>query len=239
MKFEIPFDAKIVFSTNLQPETLGDEAFFRRIQSKILIPSITDEQFEEVLRRVAADHGIALTPDAPTHLRWMSRELGDGDLRPYLPGAVCRILASICTFEDLPLELNPPMIERIAHLYFTHTDDRDEDLPVSASERRPVSMHKAPVEPAAMFSRPDPVAPVDATAGSGAGAPDPVGGWTEKALAALRAETGDDRVAALAARADAPTGTEAEVPADPGAGSGVPATGASSWAVAADVTTSH
>jgi hypothetical protein len=243
MKFEIPFDAKIVFSTNLQPETLGDEAFFRRIQSKILIPSITDEQFEEVLRRVAAEQGIGLTPDAPTHLRWMSRELGDGDLRPYLPGAVCRILASICTFEDLPLELNPPMIERIAHLYFTHTDDRDEDLPVSASERRPVSMHKAPVEPAAMFKRPEPTgAAGEAMAGNGASEPEPAG-WTEKALAALRAETGDDCVAAVVAPAEAPAGVEQEAPvgvaADPGGGTAPPATRASSWAVVAEVTTSN
>ncbi|MBI2706322.1 MAG: AAA family ATPase [Actinobacteria bacterium] len=127
MKFEVPFDTKIVFSTNLEPKTLGDEAFFRRIQSKILIPTITDDQFEEVLQRVAAQMNVTLTPDAPTHLRWMSRELGDGDLRPYLPGAVCKILHAICTFEERELLLDPPMIERIANMYFTHADDTPED----------------------------------------------------------------------------------------------------------------
>ncbi|MCX7621224.1 MAG: hypothetical protein N2037_10325 [Acidimicrobiales bacterium] len=132
MKFEVPFDVKIVFSTNLEPKTLGDEAFFRRIQSKILVPTISDEQFEEVLRRVAAANGIELTPDAPTHLRWMSRELGDGDLRPYLPGAVCEILKSICAFEDAPLRLDPAMITRIAHMYFTHAQE-----PIEAKEEEP------------------------------------------------------------------------------------------------------
>ena len=187
LKFEIPFDAKIVFSTNLAPETLGDEAFFRRIQSKILIPSISDDQFEEVLRRVAKSQGITLTPDAPTHLRWMSRELGDGDLRPYLPGAVCRILQSICTFEDLPLELNPRLIERIARLYFTHTDDRDDSLPVAASPRRPVSMSRPTVDAVALFN-PAPVLPR---------ADEPVparraSDWRSKAVAALAAETAPD-----------------------------------------------
>jgi hypothetical protein len=123
----VPFDAKIVFSTNLEPKTLGDEAFFRRIQSKILIPTITDEQFDEVLRRVTDEMGVHMTPDAPTHLRWMSRELGDGDLRPYLPGAVCKILLSVCAFDEIPLVLDPPMIERIANMYFTHADDTPED----------------------------------------------------------------------------------------------------------------
>lgn len=140
VKFDIPFDAKIVFSTNLQPETLGDEAFFRRIQSKVLIPSITDEAFDEVLRRVCEHNGVRLAPGTSEHLRWTSRELGDGDLRPYLPAAVCKILISICTFEGLPLELHPDMVDRIAHLYFTHTDDRGGQLPVAASPRRQVTI---------------------------------------------------------------------------------------------------
>ena len=140
VKFDIPFDAKIVFSTNLQPETLGDEAFFRRIQSKVLIPSIDDEAFDEILRRVCERNGIRQAPDASEHLRRTSRELGDGDLRPYLPAAVCKILVSICTFEELPLELHPEMINRIAHMFFTHTDDRGGEIPVAASQRRLVTM---------------------------------------------------------------------------------------------------
>ncbi|MEZ5144638.1 MAG: hypothetical protein R2726_19305 [Acidimicrobiales bacterium] len=124
MKFAIPFDAKIVFSTNLEPRTLGDEAFFRRIQSKILVPPISDDAFEQVLARVAVERGIELSADAGTHLRWMSRELGDGDLRPYLPGAVCEILETVCAFENRPLRLDPEMITRIAHMYFTHAPDR-------------------------------------------------------------------------------------------------------------------
>jgi DNA-binding MarR family transcriptional regulator len=186
LKFEIPFDAKVVFSTNLAPETLGDEAFFRRIQSKILIPSIADEQFEEVLRRETERQGVRLTADAPTHLRWMSRELGDGDLRPYLPSAVCRILRSICTFEDLPLELNPAMIERIAHIYFTHTDDRDDSLPTSATGRVPVAIPRPIVDASALFNpklvAEDEASPLPSRIGTD---------WTTKAVAALATESDD------------------------------------------------
>lgn len=119
VKFEVPFHCKIVFSTNLQPETLGDEAFYRRIQSKVLIPPVTDEQFEEVLYRAAEAKGVELTPDAPTQLRWMARDVGDGDLRPYLPWAVLEILEAICRFEGKPKVLDKGMIERIANMYFT------------------------------------------------------------------------------------------------------------------------
>ncbi len=190
LKFQVPFDAKIVFSTNLQPSTLGDEAFFRRIQSKILIPTITDDQFEEVLRRVAEDHGIEMTPDAPTHLRWMSRELGDGDLRPYLPGAVMKILKSICVFEDLPLRLDPTMIERIAHIYFTHAPERmDDERPLISA-----STISGGEPPASIFSGARPASP------GGAGEPGSAGtgrDWTSvaaKAVSAMKAESDDVEV---------------------------------------------
>jgi hypothetical protein len=84
---------------------------------------------------VCEHNGVELAPGAAAHLRKLSRELGDGDLRPYLPGSVCKILISICTFESLPLVLDPPMIERVAHLYFTHTDDRGREIPVAAHAR--------------------------------------------------------------------------------------------------------
>ena len=34
-KFQVPFDVLIVFATNLDPESLADEAFLRRIPYKI------------------------------------------------------------------------------------------------------------------------------------------------------------------------------------------------------------
>lgn len=128
LKFEIPFDVKIVFSTNLDPASLGDEAFFRRIENKVLVPTINDAQFDEVLRRVTDKDGIVVTPDAAAHLRAVSRDVGDGDLRPYLPRSVCRLLRSICEYEEIPVVLSPASIDRVAALYFTHADRHTESV---------------------------------------------------------------------------------------------------------------
>ena len=128
MKFQIPFDVKVVFSTNLEPSHLGDEAFFRRIQSKILVPSIADDEFDEVLRRAADRYQVSMEPDAPAYLRRVSRELGDGDLRPYLPGEVCRILKSVCQYQGLPLVLNRKNIDRVASVYFTKAAEKQRQL---------------------------------------------------------------------------------------------------------------
>ncbi|OPY75735.1 MAG: hypothetical protein A4E65_03415 [Syntrophorhabdus sp. PtaU1.Bin153] len=50
-KIEIPFDLFVVFATNLDPATMVDEAFLRRIQSKIKVDFVTPEQFQEILRQ--------------------------------------------------------------------------------------------------------------------------------------------------------------------------------------------
>ena len=50
-KIEIPFDLFVVFATNLDPATMVDEAFLRRIQTKIKIDFVSCEQFREIFRR--------------------------------------------------------------------------------------------------------------------------------------------------------------------------------------------
>jgi hypothetical protein len=120
VRFEIPFDVKVVFSTNLEPSSLGDEAFFRRIQNKILVPSISDKEFDVVLHRAAEAKGVRIVEGAEAYLRKVSREQGDGDLRPYLPNEVCKILKAVCQYLNRPSELTPETIDQVASVYFTH-----------------------------------------------------------------------------------------------------------------------
>ena len=58
-KIEIPFEALVVFATNMDPADLIDAAFLRRIQTKIKIGEVSDEQFCEIFRRVAAENRLA------------------------------------------------------------------------------------------------------------------------------------------------------------------------------------
>ncbi len=119
LKFELPCLTKIVFSTNMEPAHLADEAFFRRIRSKVLIPAIEDEQFDEILHAVAGAANVTLGPGAAERLRSVSRERGDGDLRPYLPAVVCELVSSISDYEDTSRVLDLAMVERVASISFT------------------------------------------------------------------------------------------------------------------------
>jgi hypothetical protein len=62
-QFGVPFDQLIVFSTNLNPYSLADEAFLRRIRYKIFIGYVSPEQYLEIFRRVCADYQVEFAPE--------------------------------------------------------------------------------------------------------------------------------------------------------------------------------
>lgn len=61
----VPFDQLIVFSTNLLPSELCDEAFLRRIPYKVQIPDPTELQFRELWQRQTQAHNVECEP------RWL------------------------------------------------------------------------------------------------------------------------------------------------------------------------
>lgn len=68
MKFEIPFDQLVIFSTNLDPVELVDEAFLRRIHYKIKLDHPSREEYEEIFKLVAEWNGISFNPQAFNYL---------------------------------------------------------------------------------------------------------------------------------------------------------------------------
>jgi hypothetical protein len=121
-KFEVPFELKVVLSTNLDPAALGDEAFFRRIHNKIYIGAVNDDQFDWILARVADKKGLDCSAEAAEQLRAQAKERGDGELRAYLPGVVCELAVAICRYENASYSLTPLLIDRVLELYFTRAD---------------------------------------------------------------------------------------------------------------------
>jgi hypothetical protein len=61
-KLEVPFEMLVVFASNMDPAELVDACFLRRIQTKIKIGTVADEQFCEILRRVASEHHVTYDP---------------------------------------------------------------------------------------------------------------------------------------------------------------------------------
>jgi hypothetical protein len=60
--FRTPFDVILVFSTNLQPRDLVDEAFLRRIGYKICFEPLDRQQYHLVWQRVCESSGVHYDP---------------------------------------------------------------------------------------------------------------------------------------------------------------------------------
>jgi predicted ATPase with chaperone activity len=91
-KFEIPFDMIVVFATNMEPAKLADEAFLRRIQTKIRVDYVSPQQFHVISRGVCEKFGVGYDAAIVEQLIALLAELGQ-PLRACYPRD---IIQSIC-----------------------------------------------------------------------------------------------------------------------------------------------
>jgi len=68
-KFQIPFDELVIFSTNLRPEDLMDEAFLRRIAYKIEVPYPSEENYRKIFELVTSNADVPFPPDIIEYLK--------------------------------------------------------------------------------------------------------------------------------------------------------------------------
>ncbi len=137
-KFTVPFELKLVISTNLDPTSLGDDAFLRRLRNKIYVGAVTEDAFIRILETVAAAAGVTLAPGAAQHLVMVARR-EIGELRPYLPGDVCQLTNAIADYEQGQRLLTPEMIDQVAALYFVQPDAAElRDRPIDVWRLPPI-----------------------------------------------------------------------------------------------------
>lgn len=127
-KFTVPFQLKLVISTNIDPNSLGDDAFLRRLRNKVFIGPISDDAFAQVLANAVGDYDIELTADATSHLCDVSRR-EIGELRPYIAIDFCQLTVAICDYEQTDRVLDPDMIDRVAALYFVNREANEMQAP--------------------------------------------------------------------------------------------------------------
>jgi hypothetical protein len=118
VKFQIPFETMVVFSTNLEPSDLADEAFLRRIHNKILVEAVDPASFDQIFARVVKSRNIEAEPDSAEYLRKLCLREGRTELRACYPADICTILTSIGRYEGRSALMTKPELERATSLYF-------------------------------------------------------------------------------------------------------------------------
>lgn len=119
-KICVPFEQMIVFSTNLAPKDLVDEAFLRRIPYKIEAPNPDDEQFEHVFAIMAEKLGV--TFDRTTYdymVQKHFREAGRG-FRYCHPRDLLMQIKTFCKFENRPPEMTRETVDAATENYFVN-----------------------------------------------------------------------------------------------------------------------
>jgi predicted ATPase with chaperone activity len=115
---EVPFDVLVLFSTNLSPDALADEAFLRRIRYKIEVPNPSDGEFRSILRRECDAHGITYDDAAVSHLMSAWYEQPGRGLRGCHPRDIVEAIVDACRYEGHSARLTSELVDEVCSTYF-------------------------------------------------------------------------------------------------------------------------
>ena len=116
-KFAVPFEQLIIFSTNLDPRELVDEAFLRRIRHKIKIDSPDRGLFTEIFQLCCKQRHIPYSGAAIDFLYANFYDQGKPP-RSSDPRDLLEIVQSICRFRNQPVTLTPDLMSEATGRFF-------------------------------------------------------------------------------------------------------------------------
>jgi predicted ATPase with chaperone activity len=119
-KITVPFDCLLVFSTNLQPRDLADEAFLRRIPYKIKVLDPNEKEFRDLVDLLAQKMRVELPAGSVDYLISTHYKLPTGQ-RPFRfchPRDLLQQIVHMCTFERRPARATPLEWDRVIANYF-------------------------------------------------------------------------------------------------------------------------
>ncbi|TWU24045.1 hypothetical protein Pla52o_19680 [Novipirellula galeiformis] len=117
-KVQIPFEQLIIFSTNIDPSSLVDEAFLRRVPYKIYVSDPSREEYREIMLGVTNSLGFPNTPQAAEHLFKFYEDSGR-KMRRCHPRDLLTQVANFCKYRKLPLTLQPDYLDHACRSYFS------------------------------------------------------------------------------------------------------------------------
>jgi MoxR-like ATPase len=117
-KVEVPFDVLIVFSTNLPPKDLVDEAFLRRLRHKIEIGDPSFEEYREIFKRVANDKRVEYNDQGLAYLLQEYYIKRNRKLRASHPRDLCDQILDIAAYLSVQPVMSREMIDRATQAYF-------------------------------------------------------------------------------------------------------------------------
>jgi predicted ATPase with chaperone activity len=114
----IPFKSLIVFSTNLDPAQLVDDAFLRRIQIKVEVAAPDEKLFFQIFATQCKQLNIPFNKDAFLYLLQTWYRQTGRPLQAVHPRDLLKAIVGLCEYLNIPLQLNPELIDEACRSYF-------------------------------------------------------------------------------------------------------------------------
>jgi len=142
-KFQVPFDVLICFATNLNPESLADEAFLRRIPYKIPIEDPSLDEFTRIFelncrRRNLRFHQVLVAYLQRRHYGPASRPL-----RACHPRDLLDQVTALCRYRGIEPIITRELLDAACASYFVTTSTKPAPVvaPPPTTARRRLEVH--------------------------------------------------------------------------------------------------
>lgn len=117
-KIKVPFDQLVIFSTNLEPRDLVDEAFLRRIPYKIEVNDPTEEEFRRLFDIISPKLGLEYHREAVDYLIEHHYRKPGRPFRFCQPRDLLLQIRNYCTYYGHPPVLSNEYFDKAVEIYF-------------------------------------------------------------------------------------------------------------------------
>ncbi len=118
-KLQVPFDQLVVFSTNLEPKNLVDDAFLRRIPYKIEVLNPSEEAFRKLFEIMCRVLKIPYRADMIDYLIQKHYKPIGRPFRNCHPRDLLLQVRSLCYYNSAPVELKQEYLDFAVENYFS------------------------------------------------------------------------------------------------------------------------
>ncbi len=122
-KFQVPFDVLIVFATNLDPASLADEAFLRRIPYKIPVEDPSMDQFVRIFEMNCRKRGLRFHQVMIAYLQRRHYVPNQRPLRACHPRDLLDQVTALCRYRGQEPAITRELLDAACRAYFVDTDE--------------------------------------------------------------------------------------------------------------------
>ncbi|MEQ8210600.1 MAG: AAA family ATPase [Lacipirellulaceae bacterium] len=117
-KIQVPFDQLIIFSTNLEPKDLVDDAFLRRIPYKIEVGDPAEEEFRKLFEIMAPIVGLPYDAECVNYLIEEHYKPNNRPFRCCQPRDLLLQIKNYCHYIDQPAQMTHEYVDYAVENYF-------------------------------------------------------------------------------------------------------------------------